>query len=271
MFELSDAAREITDRVELFFYPKRSCRRMPSGGRQAAAGQVRPDVEQSLKAEAKALGLWNMALPRLTDDEPGTRMSNLEFTGIAEILGRLPWASRVFNCHAPDTPNMELLQLFGTETQKARYLAPLLEGETGSCFGMTEPAVASSDPTNLQTRITRDGDEYVVNGRKWFSSNASLPTTTFCVLVGVTDPEAARSKQQSLVIVPLDTDGVTIERDVPLFGHVDTTGSHSQVRYDNVRIPADHLIGQEGDGFAIGQARLGTGPSASLHAGDRRV
>lgn len=261
MFSVSAEAELISEQVEHFFseqiLPAHHLRQQ-----QVREGQIPTEVELRLRAEAKSLGLWNLALPRLTAEEPGTRMSNLEFTAVAETLGRLPWASRVFNCHAPDTPNMELLQLFGTPLQRERYLLPLLEGESGSCFGMTEPAVASSDPTNLQTRIIRDRDEYVINGRKWFSSNASLPTTQFCVLVGVTDPQAARSRQQSLVIVPMDSEGITIERDVPLFGHSDPSNTHTQLRFENVRIPLDHLIGEEGDGFAIGQARLGP---ARLH------
>jgi len=261
MFEVSAEAAAISDQVEHFFteqiLPAHHLRQQ-----QVRDGQVPTEVETRLRAEAKALGLWNLALPRLTAEEPGTRMSNLEFTLVAETLGRLPWASRVFNCHAPDTPNMELLQLFGTQMQRERYLLPLLEGESGSCFSMTEPDVASSDPTNLQTRIVREGDDYVINGRKWFSSNASLPTTQFCVLVGVTDPAAARSRQQSLVIVPMATQGLTIERDVRLFGHADPSNTHTQLHFDDVRIPVDHLIGKEGDGFAIGQARLGP---ARLH------
>ena len=229
---------------------------------QAAAGAEQPEIEAELRAEAKGLGLWNLALPRLADDEPGTRLSNLEFTGVAETLGRLPWASRVCNSHAPDTPNMELLQLFGTDEQKAEFLSPLLEGECGSCFSMTEPAVASSDPANLETRIESDGDDYVISGRKWFSSNGSLARTRFSVLVGVTDPEASKSRRQSLVLVPLDRPGVTVERDVPIFGHLEPTGRHTQFRFERVRVPRRYLIGEEGDGFAIGQARLGP---ARLH------
>lgn len=261
MFETSNETQQIVEQVENFF----SQRILPmhkQRQQQVRDGQVPTSVETELRAEAKALGLWNMALPRLAEGEPGTGMSNLAFTGVAEVLGRLPWASRVFNCHAPDTPNMELLQLFGTDMQKQLYLTPLLEGECGSCFGMTEPAVASSDATNLQTSIVRSGDEYVITGRKWFSTNASLPDTRFCVLVGVTDSNASRSRQQSLVIVPMDAAGVTVERDVRLFGHTDPTNTHSQVLFDEVRIPLDHLIGAEGDGFAIGQARLGP---ARLH------
>jgi acyl-CoA dehydrogenase len=260
MIDLSNDALAVRDAVETFF----TNRILPNHHlwlEQAKTSEV-PAIETELREQAKALNLWNLALPRLAEDEPGTRLSNLEFTAIAEILGRLPWASRVFNSHAPDTPNMELLQLFGTEGQKARYLRPLLEGECGSCFSMTEPEVASSDPTNLQTRITAEGDQYVINGRKWFSSNGSLKKTRFSVLVGVSDPEAARSRRQSLVIVPLDTPGVTVERDVPVFGSVHMTNVHTQFKFTDVKIPKSNLIGEQGAGFAIGQARLGP---ARLH------
>jgi acyl-CoA dehydrogenase len=260
MYELSDNAAAVRDAVETFF----NDRILPNHHTWLAEAETEeePAIEQELRAEAKALNLWNLALPRLADDEPGTRLTNFEFTFVAEILGRLPWASRVFNSHAPDTPNMELLQLFGTPEQKETWLMPLLEGECGSCFSMTEPEVASSDPGNLETRITPDGDQYVINGRKWFSSNGSLEKTRFSVLVGVTDPEAPKSRRQSLVIVPLDAPGVTVERDVPIFGAVHRTNVHTQFRFDDVRIPRSNLIGEEGGGFAIGQARLGP---ARLH------
>ncbi|MEM7101316.1 MAG: acyl-CoA dehydrogenase family protein [Pseudomonadota bacterium] len=260
MNPLSPKAQAVQDAVFHFFQDKV----LPHNHlwQQQAEHAEEPAIEAQLRREAKALGLWNLGLPRLQDDEPGTRLTNYEFTGIAEILGRLPWASRVFNSHAPDTPNMELLQLFGTPHQKETYLQPLLEGECGSCFSMTEPEVASSDPNNLQTTIVRDGDEYVINGRKWFSSNGSLAKTRFSVLVGVTSPDAPKAKRQSLIIVPLDQSGVEVERDVPIFGAVHTTNVHTQFKFSNVRVPIDHLIGEEGAGFAIGQARLGP---ARLH------
>ena len=165
MFELPNKAIQIRNEVETFF----NARVLPNNRlwvEQARSGQSTPGIERQLRAEAKALGLWNMALPRLGESEPGTKLSNLEFTGVAEVLGRLEWASRVFNCHAPDVPNMELLQLFATAQQREDWLNPLLEGEFGSSFAMTEPGVASSDPVNLETTIVRDGDEYVINGRK---------------------------------------------------------------------------------------------------------
>ena len=260
-FAVDERAQAITDAVAHFFYN----RILPNHvlwREQAAAGAEIPAIESELRTEAKAAGLWNLALPRLAADEPGTRLSNLEFTGIAELLGRLPWASRVCNSHAPDTPNMELLQLFGTEEQKQQYLLPLLEGEIGSCFSMTEPEVASSDPSNLTTSITADGDDYLINGRKWFSSNGSLQNTKFSILVGVSDPNAAKSRRQSLVILPLDLPGIEVERDVPIFGTIHTTSRHTQFKFTNVRIPKRNLIGSEGAGFAVGQARLGP---ARLH------
>ena len=211
MFTLSTDAQQVVDAVEDFFQTKI----LPNHHRwlSEAAESEEPSVETELREEAKSLGLWNLALPRLADDEPGTRLTNLEFTGVAEILGRLPWASRVFNSHAPDTPNMELLQLFGTAYQKETFLNPLLEGDCGSCFSMTEPETASSDPANLATTINKDGDNYVINGRKWFSSNGSLAKTRFSVLVGVTDPDAPKSQRQSLILVPLNSPGVDVERD----------------------------------------------------------
>jgi acyl-CoA dehydrogenase len=203
-----------------------------------------------------------MALPRLSDDEPGTRLTNLEFTGVAEVLGRLEWASRVFNCHAPDVPNMELLQLFATEQQKSKWLVPLLNGEIGSSFAMTEPLVASSDPTNLTTSIVRDGDEYVINGRKWFASNASHEKCELIVVVGVTDGEAPKSKRQSLFLVPRNSPGINFMRNLPVFDHMSATNLHPEFEMKDVRVPVENLLGELGAGFAIGQARLGP---ARLH------
>lgn len=261
MFDLPAKALSVREQVEAFF----DARILPNHGlwqQQATEGQPIPDIEKALRAEAKSLGLWNMALPRLGDDEPGLRLSNLEFTGVAEVLGRLEWASRVFNCHAPDVPNMELLQLFGSEAQKAKWLTPLLEGEFGSAFAMTEPDAASSDPTNLATRIERDGDEWVINGRKWFASNGSHANCRFLVVVGVTDPEGPKSQRQSLVIVPVDTNGVRFVRNLPVFSHSSPHNTHPEFVLENVRVPVDAMLGEQGAGFAIGQARLGP---ARLH------
>jgi acyl-CoA dehydrogenase len=261
MFELPKKALETRDQVEKFY----NDRVLPNNrlwNEQAHAGQSVPDIEIELRAEAKNLGLWNMALPRLQDDEPGTRLTNLEFTGVAEVLGRLEWASRVFNCHAPDVPNMELLQLFANEEQRAQWLVPLLEGEMGSSFAMTEPAVASSDPSNLETTIVRDGDDYVINGRKWFASNASHEKCELLVVVGVTDPNAPKSKRQSLILVPKATEGVSFIRNLPVFEHISVTNLHPELELKNVRVPVTNLLGEQGAGFSIGQARLGP---ARLH------
>lgn len=260
-FLLSDEALAVTDAVNSLFQ-KHILPNNDLWKTQSRAGAEIPQIEIELRERAKSMGLWNLALPRLAEDEPGTRLTNLEFTGVAEILGRLPWASRVCNSHAPDTPNMELLQLFGTPAQKQEFLNPLLEGDIGSCFSMTEPEVASSDPGNLETRIDVDGDDYVISGRKWFSTNGSMQNTKFTILVGITDPDAPKSRRQSLIIVPLDTKGVTIERDVNIFGAQHSSGGHTQFLFDNVRVPKHYLIGEEGAGFAIGQARLGP---ARLH------
>ena len=261
MFVLPPKALSVRDEVKAFF----DTRILPNHilwQQQVYEGQSVPEIENILRSEAKALGLWNMALPRLGDDEPGLRLSTLEFTVVAEVLGQLEWASRVFNCHAPDVPNMELLQLFGSEEQKERWLTPLLEGEFGSAFAMTEPEVASSDPTNLTTRIVRDGDEWVINGRKWFASNASHANCKFLIVVGVTDPDGAKSQRQSLVIVPVDTEGVRFVRNLPVFSHTSPHNTHPELVLEDVRVPIGAMLGEQGAGFAIGQARLGP---ARLH------
>jgi acyl-CoA dehydrogenase len=261
MFELPQRAIEVAAQVEAFFQQ----RVLPNNKvweQQAQAGQAVPEVQRTLRAEAKALGLWNMALPRLSDDEPGIRLTNLEFTAVAEILGRLEWGSHVFNCNAPDVPNMELLQLFANDEQKERWLVPLLEGEIGSAFAMTEPYAASSDPANLETRIERDGDEFVINGRKWFASHDSHANCELIVLVGVTDPDGPKSQRQSLVLVPRNTPGINVVRNLPVFDHLSETSRHPEIEFVNVRVPVTNLLGAEGAGFAIGQARLGP---ARLH------
>ena len=261
MFELPHRALNVAEQVEHFFQQ----RVLPNNKlweQQARAGQAIPEIQQTLRKEAKALGLWNMALPRLAADEPGMRLSNLEFTAVAEILGRLEWGSHVFNCNAPDVPNMELLQLFGSDEQKQQWLQPLLEGEIGSAFAMTEPYAASSDPTNLETRIERDGDEFVVNGRKWFASNGSHANCELLILVGVTNPEGQKSQRQSLLLIPRHTPGISVIRNLPVFDHLSETNLHPELEFNNVRVPASNLLGDAGAGFAIGQARLGP---ARLH------
>jgi acyl-CoA dehydrogenase len=215
-----------------------------------------PAVLEDLKKEARSRGLWNLFLP---DPEDGAGLSVLEYAPLAEITGRSPeLAPEALNCSAPDTGNMEILHMFGTPEQRERWLHPLLEGEIRSCFSMTEPDVASSDATNIRTRIEREGDEYVINGRKWFSSGAASERCKLSIVMGVTNPEADRHRQQSMVIVPMDTPGVQIERNPTVFGYQDR-GGHPQILFDDVRVPATNLLGEEGGGFAIAQARLGPG------------
>lgn len=228
--------------------------------RLADRGVYPTAVVEPLKALAREAGLWNLFFPGLLDDEPGTRLTNMEYAPLAEIMGRLPWASEIFNCNAPDTGNMELLHLFASPEQRQRWLKPLLDGEIRSCFSMTEPDVASSDATNIQTTIRREGDEYVINGRKWFTSGALHPNCKFAILMGVSDesPDAARHRRHSMVIVPLDTLGFKIVRDVPIMHHYAPDG-HCEVTYTNVRVPVTNLLGEEGAGFALAQARLGPG------------
>jgi acyl-CoA dehydrogenase len=215
-----------------------------------------PPVIDDLKREARARGLWNLFLP---DPEAGGGLSVLEYAPLAEITGRSPWlAPEALNCSAPDTGNMEILHMFGSAEQRRQWLEPLLEGEIRSCFGMTEPDVASSDARNIRTRIERDGDEYVITGRKWFSSGAAGPRCRIAIVMGVTDPEADPYRQQSMVLVPFDRPGVTVERQPTVFGYADR-GAHPVVHYDHVRVPVSNLLGEEGGGFAIAQARLGPG------------
>jgi acyl-CoA dehydrogenase len=218
----------------------------------------RPPVIEDLKREARARGLWNLFLP---DAKFGAGLTNLQYAPLAEITGRSPHlAPEALNCAAPDTGNMELLAMFGTPEQRDRWLKPLLEGEIRSAFCMTEPEVASSDATNIATRIERDGDSYVINGRKWWSSGAMNPNCALLIVMGKTDPSADRHRQQSMICVPRDAAGVTFHRGMHVFGYTDGThGGHAEVTFDNVRVPADSLLGEEGAGFAIAQARLGPG------------
>lgn len=213
---------------------------------------------EDLKALAKSEGLWNLFLPQLHEDEPGTRLSNLEYAPLAEIMGRVAWASEVFNCSAPDTGNMELLHLVGTPEQNERWLQPLLQGAIRSAFAMTEPDVASSDATNITTRIARDGDDYVINGRKWFITNASHPNCRIFIVMGKTDLNAQSHRQQSMVLVPRDTPGVEVVRNISVMNHHAPEG-HNEIVFRNVRVPAANLLGEEGGGFALAQARLGPG------------
>jgi acyl-CoA dehydrogenase len=218
----------------------------------------RPPVIEELKKEARARGLWNLFLP---DERFGAGLTNLQYAPLAEITGRSPQlAPEALNCAAPDTGNMELLAEFGSPQQQERWLRPLLEGEIRSAFCMTEPDVASSDATNIATRIEADGDEYVINGRKWWSSGAMASRCQLLIVMGKTDPGAERHRQQSMICVPRDTPGVSVLRGIHVFGYSDGPhGGHAEIVFDNVRVPADSLIANAGDGFAIAQARLGPG------------
>ena len=215
-----------------------------------------PEVIEKLKTEARSRDLWNLFLP---DPDLGAGLSVLEYAPLAEITGRSPEiAPEALNCSAPDTGNMEILHLFGTPEQKETWLAPLLEGEIRSCFSMTEPDVASSDATNIRTRIRREGDEYRITGRKWFSSGGASERCKISIVMGVTDPDAEPHRRQSMVLVPMDTPGVEVERQPTVFGYQDR-GGHPQIVFDDVRVPVSNLLGERGGGFAIAQARLGPG------------
>jgi acyl-CoA dehydrogenase len=214
-----------------------------------------PHIE-TLKKEAQAAGLWNLFLP---DDQDGAGLSNRQYAPLAETMGRVLWASEVFNCNAPDTGNMEVFAHFGTEAQKAEWLAPLLRGEIRSAFAMTEPDVASSDATNIAFRIESDGDDYVLNGRKWWITGAGDPRCKILIVMGVTNPEADRHAQHSMVLVPMATAGVQIVRALEAFGFDDAPSGHMELKFENVRVPKINRIGAEGSGFALAQARLGPG------------
>ncbi|MGC8480672.1 MAG: acyl-CoA dehydrogenase family protein [Acidimicrobiales bacterium] len=215
-----------------------------------------PPILEELKARARAEGLWNLFLPHKTEWTEG--LSNLDYAPLAEIMGHCHFASEVFNCAAPDTGNMEILTTFGTEEQKMTWLKPLLDGEIRSCFAMTEPEVASSDARNIMTSIRRDGDEYVISGRKWWISGAASSRCKIAIVMGKTDPDGPPYQQQSMVLVPLDTPGVEIVRSLPVFGYDDREG-HCEIIFHDVRVPRSNLLGEEGSGFAIAQSRLGPG------------
>ena len=225
---------------------------------EVSNGQYPVSFMEDLKALAKSEGLWNLFLPSLKDDEPGEGLSNLDYAPLAEIMGRVMWSSEVFNCNAPDTGNMELLHMFTTPQQYEQWLKPLLNGEIRSAFAMTEPDVASSDATNIQTLITREGADYVINGRKWFISNAAHPNCKLLILMGKTDPEGPSHKQQSMILIPVDAPGVEVVRNISILNHHSPDG-HCEIVFRDVRVPATSLLGNEGDGFMMAQARLGPG------------
>lgn len=229
-------------------------RRIADGGGYPLA------IVDDLKAKAREQGLWNLFLPGLKDDEPGTRLTNLEYAPLAEIMGRVPWASEVFNCNAPDTGNMEVLHLFATAEQRARWLDPLMAGEIRSCVAMTEPDTASSDPTNIATSVRREGGDYVINGRKWFTTGAIHPRAALFLVMGRQEDRAEKGphERHTIVLVPKDTPGVTVVRNVPVMGHHAPEG-HCEVLFRDVRVPAENRLGEEGAAFALMQARLGPG------------
>jgi acyl-CoA dehydrogenase len=234
---------------------------MPEWNRWADAGVYPLDVIEPLKAQAREAGLWNLCLPSLRTDQPGTRLSHVAYAPLAEQMGRVPWAAEVFNCNAPDSGNIELLQLFANEAQREQWLNPLLRGELRSAFAMSEPDVASSDPTQLETSIRCEGDELVINGRKWFITGAAHPLCRLLLVLGRSEGgcEAAGAHQRhSVALVPLDTPGVHIERNIPVMDHQALEG-HCEIVLRNVRVPATALLGEAGAGFAMAQARLGPG------------
>jgi len=256
-FALSPRATQLRDQVRAFM-EQHVLPAEPVYDRQLAEAEnphALPPVMVELKEKARAEGLWNLFL---THGGHGAGLSNLDYAPLAELMGLSMIGNEVFNCSAPDTGNMELLAMFGTPEQQARWLTPLLDAEIRSCFAMTEPDVASSDARNIRTRITRDGDGYVVSGRKWYTSGILDPDCRLIILMGVTDPDAPTYRQQSMVLIPRDAPGVTVVRDLPMFGYTDRLG-HGEVVFDDVRVPAANLLGGEGEGFALAQGRLGPG------------
>lgn len=257
-FDYSPKVQELRERVRGFMqdhvYPAEQgyFDYLDSG----ASRWVIPPVMEELKAKARAAGLWNLFLP---DSKFGAGLSNLEYAPLAEIMGRSPIAPEVFNCAAPDTGNMEVLVRYGSDEHKRRWLQPLLEGEIRSAFAMTEPDVASSDATNIQSTIAKDNDHYIINGRKWWTSGAMDPRCKILIFMGKTDPEAHRHSQQSMILVPMDTPGVEVIRPLLVYGYDDAPHGHAEMRFNNVRVPAENLLLGEGRGFEIAQGRLGPG------------
>jgi acyl-CoA dehydrogenase len=256
-FELTDRCKEIRERLLAFMdehvYPAEPV--YEEHLRASGDPHFDPPVLAELKAHAREAGLWNLFHPH---EQWGPGLKNAEYAPLAEIMGRSHIASEACNCSAPDTGNMEVLTVFGTPEQQDRWLRPLLDGEIRSAFVMTEPAVASSDATNIELRIERDGDEYVLNGRKWWASGAMRKRCQIFIVMGKTDPDTHRYRQQSMILVPRDTPGVNVLRNLPVFGYTDQEG-HAEIVFDNVRVPASNLISGEGDGFLIAQSRLGPG------------
>ncbi len=258
--ERCEALREkLLKFMDDYIYPneRRYKEEVDRNGREKGNRWIPTEIVEELKPIARAQGLWNLFLPKSHRAPEG--LSNLDYAPLCEIMGRIPWAPEVFNCSAPDTGNMETIERYGTEEHKSRWLEPLLRGEIRSAFAMTEPDVASSDATNIGTRIERQGDEYVINGRKWWISGAGDPRCAIYIVMGKTDPDAPRHSQQSMILVPADTPGLTVLRPLSVFGYDDAPHGHCEMVFDNVRVPASSMLLGEGRGFEIAQGRLGPG------------
>ncbi|WP_260284109.1 acyl-CoA dehydrogenase family protein [Peribacillus aracenensis] len=253
--KVKDLEKKLTEFMEKHVYPNESIYKKQLATQESRWSEI-PPILSELTAKAKEAGLWNLFLP---DSGYGAGLTNLEYAPLCEIMGRSTIGPEIFNCNAPDTGNMEVLVRYGSDEHKERWLKPLLAGEIRSCFSMTEPEVASSDATNIECRIEKTGNEYVINGRKWWSSGAGDPRCKIAIVMGKTDPEAPKHEQQSMILVPLDTPGVKIERMLPVFGYDHAPHGHAEITFENVRVPATNILWGEGKGFAIAQGRLGPG------------
>ncbi|MGE7183120.1 acyl-CoA dehydrogenase family protein [Peribacillus sp. NPDC006672] len=253
--KVKNLEKKLTEFMEKHVYPNESIYKKQLDVQKSRWSDI-PPILSELTAKAKEEGLWNLFLP---DREYGAGLTNLEYAPLCEIMGRSMIGPEIFNCNAPDTGNMEVLVRYGSDEHKERWLKPLLAGEIRSCFSMTEPEVASSDATNIECRIEKTGNEYVINGRKWWSSGAGDPRCKIAIVMGKTDPEASKHEQQSMILVPLDTPGVKIERMLPVFGYDHAPHGHAEINFENVRVPATNILWGEGKGFAIAQGRLGPG------------